>query len=418
MSRVGRPHIAWLVGLSSGVLPRTSLARAVKAYLSDREFHRPKECAYAKEAARTPGASGDGHGRGSLRSALLQTTVPAYRDRFVQRLLEESPSFDVWAGDEYFDPSIRLSPRAARVCRHLTNRFFLGRWIEWQQGAFSAARTARTVVLEMNPRILSNWPILIHRRMLGRRSVLWGHAWGRTGGNSKTFLARKTMMRLANAILVYTEREQAQLAPRISTPVFVAPNAVVSVDQWSSGYDGNPLNAVIVGRLVPAKKPALAMEAWLRVCGTLDSSARLVYVGDGPARKALEAKAARHKYVDRVRFMGEVTDRQTLNSVYADAFVTISPGYAGLSLTDSLGYGVPMLIADRERHAPEIALATEANSRFFTAGSAASLGQGILQFYRDRASWFSQRADIAAPVRRAYSIEAMVDGFLAAAEPH
>jgi glycosyltransferase involved in cell wall biosynthesis len=270
----------------------------------------------------------------------------------------------------------------------------------------------------MNPRILSNWPILVYRRMMGRRSVVWGHAWGRAGANSKTFLARITMMRLANAILVYTEREQAQLAARTSTPVFVAPNAVVSVDHWSSGYDGNPLNAVIVGRLVPAKKPALAMEAWLGVCGTLDSSARLVFVGDGPARKALEAKAAGHKYGDRVRFMGEVTDRKTLDSVYADAFVTISPGYAGLSLTDSLGYGVPMLIADREPHAPEIALATEANSRFFTAGSSASLGQGILQFYRDRASWFAQRADIASPVRRAYSIEAMVDGFLAAAEPH
>jgi glycosyltransferase involved in cell wall biosynthesis len=346
--------------------------------------------------------------------ALLQTTLPAYRDAFIRRLLAESPSSVVWAGHEYFDPSTRLSSFGASCSRRLKNRFLLDRRLEWQQGAFAAALAPSVVVLELNPRILSNWPILVCRRILGRRTVVWGHAWPRRGANSKSFLVRIPLLHLADGVLVYTEADRAQLESRVRTPVFVAPNAVVSSSQWPSTFDGNPINAVQVGRLVPSKKPHLTLEAWLSICSELEDSARLIFVGDGPDRESLERIAARHKFRDRVKFMGAVNDRAILSDVYASALVSISAGYAGLSLTDSLGYGVPMIIADKEPHAPEIVLASKSNSRFFEAGSASSLARELLQVFTNRESWVAKRPALAAEVRATYSIEAMVEGFLAA----
>jgi glycosyltransferase involved in cell wall biosynthesis len=274
---------------------------------------------------------------------LLQTTVPVYRDAFIRHLLAESPASTVWAGDEYFDPSVRISSYAARHCGRLVNRFFLGRRLAWQQGAFSAARGPATVVLEMNPRILSNWLILTYRRFLRRRTIVWGHAWPRQGPDSKTLLLRMALLRLADAALVYTERDRRDLAARVGIPVFVAPNAVVAASDWAAADHGVPTNIVQIGRLIPSKKPALTLEAWLSVCGALDASAKLIFVGDGPTRASLEAMVQRHEHGDRVEFMGEVTDRRALNDIYANALMSISAGYAGLSLTDSLGYGVPML---------------------------------------------------------------------------
>ena len=62
---------------------------------------------------------------------------------------------------------------------------------------------------------------------------------------------------------------------------------------------------------------------------------------------------------DRVRFAGHVSDFETLSSYYWNALVSVSPGYAGLSLIQSHWFGVPMIIARDEPHAPEIEAAIE-----------------------------------------------------------
>lgn len=47
-------------------------------------------------------------------------------------------------------------------------------------------------------------------------------------------------------------------------------------------------------------------------------------------------------------------NNEDIYDVYANALVSVSPGYVGLSLTQSLSFGVPMLIAIDEAHVPEI----------------------------------------------------------------
>lgn len=77
-----------------------------------------------------------------------------------------------------------------------------------------------------------------------------------------------------------------------------------------------------VGRLVPVKNVALAVEAIVSMRGALPT-ARLLVIGDGPERAHLERLAARAEATDLVRFMGHRDDVRDLLGA-SDALVITS----------------------------------------------------------------------------------------------
>jgi glycosyltransferase involved in cell wall biosynthesis len=348
------------------------------------------------------------------RLALVQTTMPSYRDGFVQELTKQAPGIEIWVGQEHFDPTVQLSQYIASVGKPLRNLFFLRRRLLWQLGAFRAAKRADTTILELNPRILSNWALLAYRKLCGRRSVLWGHAWPRGGSRSRSAFLRRWMLQLADAGIAYTERDQWELSRYASVPIFLAANAVASRN-IPLLEDTHPVNVIQIGRLVASKKPALTLDAWLKIYDRLDPLSCLVFVGDGPLRAELESSLQDTRAPARVSFVGEVTDRTVLAELFGRSFVSVSAGYAGLSVTESLSHGVPIVIADKEPHAPEVALATKKNSHFFAADSSDALADCILEIFRDRQHWIAKRREISSAALSLYSIEAMAQGFLAAA---
>jgi glycosyltransferase involved in cell wall biosynthesis len=346
--------------------------------------------------------------------ALLQSTMPSYRDEFVREVIKQAPDLEIWIGQEHFDSTVTLSQYIALMGKPLRNRFLLKRRLLWQVGAFRAARDAHTAILELNPRVLSNWAILVYRRLLGGRSVLWGHAWPRSGSNSRSAFLRLWMLRLADAGLAYTQQDQKELSRSTGRPIYLAANAVAS-REFSLLKDDRPINVVQIGRLVTSKKPELTLDAWLRVYDRLDPQSCLIFVGDGPLRSELESAFHQRPASARVSFVGEITDRSALAELFGHAFVSVSAGYAGLSVTESLSHGVPIIIADKEPHAPEVALASKENSRYFTAGSSQALADCILEIFRDRQHWIAKRQEISSTTLSRYSTEAMAQGFLAAA---
>ena len=114
---------------------------------------------------------------------------------------------------------------------------------------------------------------------------------------------------------------------------------------------------------------------------------------------------------DRVHFAGTVTEIESLRPYYEGAFLSVSPGFVGLSLIQSLAFGVPMLIADSEPHAPEIEAADANNSMRFRARNARSLSEGVVHLFNRRSHWAGQRQRIAAECQAKYTYDAMVDAF-------
>ena len=133
-------------------------------------------------------------------------------------------------------------------------------------------------------------------------------------------------------------------------------------------------NFIYVGRLIQEKKPRLLIEAFERASRNLPANTRLIIGGDGPERTSLEATCRTCACRDRVEFTGHVSDRHELLKLYSSAIASVSPGYVGLSVTQSFSHGVPMIIAKEEPHSPEIEAAIEGeNCVFFASDDADDL---------------------------------------------
>jgi glycosyltransferase involved in cell wall biosynthesis len=353
--------------------------------------------------------------------ALLQTLAPDYRRPvFAELEAATKGDFHLYSGLEYFDETVKAAPQ---VVDHtaVRNRFLLGRRLSWQTGMWLPLLKADVAILEFNPRILSNWGLLLARRVLGKRTVLWGHAWPRRGRRTRSLPIRHAMVMLADGLLVYTEsqaRELRQVLPKVRiTP---APNALYKRSDMlgdSSLTEPSPATDFIyVGRLVEAKKPGLLLEAYRRAAERLPTTCRLVFVGDGPLRSELEQSTA--ELGSRVHFAGHVSDFETLRGLYGRSLASVSPGYVGLSITQSFAFGVPMLIARNEPHAPEIEAAIEgANAAFFNESDADALAQLLVETWQQRDTWLKRRNEIRRDCAERYSVELMAARMLSACFP-
>ena len=339
----------------------------------------------------------------------MQTCLPDYRQRFVTELERRlGPDLRVLVGTDHFDGTSTSAVDGPSVSATDRNVFLLGHRLLWQRGVVGPGVRAGTVVVELNPRILSSGVVLLARRLLGRRTVVWGHLRGRGGGEP----LRGLMRRAADAVVVYTETERRELAAeRPATFVVAAPNALYSAESMRSAGGGPDL--LWVGRMVPAKKPELAVRGFAAALDRLPRECRLVLAGDGPSAPAVRRLVGELGLSGRVLLPGHVPPDRT-GAAFATAAASVCTGYVGLNLVQSLGFGVPVLYALDEPHSPEVEAATPANSMGFASDDPGALAAAMVAVFDGSAGWSNDRDGIAARCRRTYSVEAMVDGFLTA----
>jgi len=345
------------------------------------------------------------------RVVFVQTAVPDYRTRFYEDLAGQIDSFTLISGADDWSPDIGHIETVPSA--HVRNRYLPGRRLLWQSGVLRATASADVVVVSLNPRVVSSWIVLARRRLRGKPTLVWGHAWPRGGRAGRSDRIRDVFRRLASTVVVYTETEARELrAHRPGADVVAAPNALYRSAEIAPAHAEVATDILFVGRLNPTKKPFLLLEGFVLAAPRLPDDVRLLFVGDGPQRDAVEQRAAEAGLRERVVFTGHVSDVEHLRALYGRAIVAVSPGYVGLSLTQCLGYGIPMLIARDEPHSPEIeALVEGENGSLFPSDAPAALAESLVATVADRAAWLERRDAIAATVRSRYTIELMAGAF-------
>jgi glycosyltransferase involved in cell wall biosynthesis len=343
---------------------------------------------------------------------LVQTVAPEYR-QIPFKLLKDrcGGELQIFVGQSYFNENIQTGVSLDDTLVPLRNHFLFWRRLEWQSGVLRGALAAPSVILEFNPRIISNWVILLIRRLLKRRTALWGHSWSRRGDQYWTEHVRHAMRLLAYETVVYTDNQRNELAhryPRLR--VASAPNALYSSkDIAAAELARGDLDFIYVGRMDIDKRPALLLDAFREAVGR-GLTANLVFVGEGSEMQYLKNQATSYNLSNRVTFTGTINDQNQLRYFYERAIASVSPGYVGLSLIQSLSFGVPMLIAADEAHSPEIAAAKDGeNCIFFAEGNEYSLAEGLLGMEENKITWLRKRTGIAKECRDNYSAELMAD---------
>ena len=348
-----------------------------------------------------------------MKVILLQSAIADYRQNFLEVLVERlGRDLVVFTGAEHFEGTTKTDVSLGEHLRYVTNHYLLGRKLLFQTGMWRPALEADVAILELNPRILSVWLLLLLRKALGKRSLLWGHAWPREGRHKKTDHVRNLMRRLGDAIIVYTDTQARELRERMpDKPISSAPNAMYFRSMMGVTADtAGVSNIIYVGRLVATKKPMLLLEAFAAVAQELPADCKLLFVGDGPLMFDLKLRARELQVESRVVFEGHISDVEKLRELYDTAIVSVSPGYVGLSIVQSFAFGVPMIVARDEPHAPEIeALMEGANGRTFTSDSVSDLSEALLAFVRDRDVWIERRTSIMRDCVERYSVESMAE---------
>lgn len=327
------------------------------------------------------------------------------KERFGQEL-------SIFAGDSTPDAAIPLVGVHDLEQVRLHNRFHarqvLTQHIPWRQYL-----AADVLLLDLNPRMPYIWVLLCLRRLMMKRTVLWGHLWPRAGRYSKSSFVRSLMRRMASTVLTYTQsqaRELVSIQPRAH--VVAAPNALFSRRHFVFDTGQTRDSVIYVGRLQASKKPMLLLQAF-EIVHRVQSHIRLVIVGDGEQLSDLRSQAECSSAHEQIEFHGYVDDYRVLRTLYGKAFVSSSPGYVGLSVTQSLSFGVPMVIARDEPHAPEIEAAVEGeNSVFFESNDPIALANAILKVLHDATEWQRRGPDIARITADKYSVEIMAKGVI------
>ena len=133
------------------------------------------------------------------------------------------------------------------------------------------------------------------------------------------------------------------------------------------GLPNGPL-ALYVGRLAAEKEVSLLLSAWPEV--ERRTGARLVLVGDGPARRSLRASAGGQRAI----WVPFESDRDRLADLFAAVEFCVSPGSLetfGLTALEAFASGTPVLSADRGGVAENVGLSN--GGRLFAAGDRGSL---------------------------------------------
>ena len=285
--------------------------------------------------------------------ALQQRVLTAYRAPFFSCLAQACEGgLSVCAGLPRLEESIAVTDQipfanfTAIENIHLLNGAL---YLCYQRGLSAWLEACRpdALIVEANPRYLATPAVVRWMKNRGRPVLGWGLGapplYGPLSSLRKS--RRISFLRQFDGLLTYSRRGADEFAA-LGFPadkIFVAPNAAAArpsqpMPSRPVKSDGK-LSALFVGRLQARKRVDLLLQA----CAALPSNLqpRLVIVGDGPERNALEALAktiyplaefpgARHGAELAVYFFA------------ADLFVL--PGTGGLAVQEAMSHGLPIIM--------------------------------------------------------------------------
>lgn len=227
------------------------------------------------------------------------------------------------------------------------------RWVGpflWQRGLLSLARRRWDHVIFLgDSAFLSTWVATLLLRFRGIPVGYWTIGWHRPETGLRR-MYRLAFYRLADRLYLYGDVGR-QLGTEMGYPA-----SKMGVIYNSSGGPRDRAETLTLGRpdldqpvlcavirLNPGKRLDLLIDA-AAIVRRRGRAVRVEIAGEGPERERLEARA-RDLDVPLVMH-GAVYDSEQLAQIYRRSSVTVIPSLAGLSVTQSLRFGRPVITHD------------------------------------------------------------------------
>ena len=295
------------------------------------------------------------------------------------------------------------------------------------------------VLLEHGASLDFAWTMLVTKSWVGAPHVLWTHGMNRRDlfkrSGSLASAARWVQLQLADGILCYDSSSAASLRARLPRKTIgVAPNSTDTADlarrrRLLSG-EREALRrrfgmkakyyVVTLGRLIRSK----AFHVATRVVSILrrkELDVGLIVVGDGPEMQTIREGAKGQGLVlgQNCHLLGEVTDPQQLVEALVCADICVNPGTLGLSVTDCMAAGVPIValspLENGPYHGPELTYVEEGTSGWLVMEhTEEALSQAVEHYLRLPSTSRMEHEEYCITfAEQRLGIEKLVDGMMA-----
>jgi glycosyltransferase involved in cell wall biosynthesis len=227
------------------------------------------------------------------------------------------------------------------------------------------AFTCDLLILEQATKNLESYLLFTIRRVLRKRTCLWGHGYTITKRQSKLQLRLQAwMMVRSHWLFAYTESSASRgiAIGADSRRLTVLNNSIdstglrLALDSCEHPRRQNTWNALYIGALTPDKKIDVLLEIAEKVYSE-DARFRLLIGGSGPSEHLL--------YNPRlgafVKYLGHLDENGKAKAA-AQSEVLLMPGRVGLISVDAFALRLPILTLASSQHAPEFEYLNESNS--------------------------------------------------------
>ena len=385
---------------------------------------------------------------------IQQLVAPAYRNDFFAAIQERSDyHVEVHASQNAINQPASIAADEAKFrlefhpCRSLAS----GR-LYWQSAMAipKSFHKGDVLVFNSNPRILSNFVLLLSAKLRGCKIVSWNHFMSSSSGALSSRI-RKAMTKLvSDHYFVYVQGEANQMESlgydrsRITAlgNTINTANVREACHCWSSGDQASLPNNDLVQALRQRKSErlrkfaednSLADSFNLLFCGRITKKTRLnillegfasfrtsaarktklIIIGDGEEQAYGRQLAKKLDIESAVLWVGAVFDEVDLAPWFLNADLFVYPGAIGLSLNHAMAYGLPVVTHDNPANQmPEFFYLKEGENGFlFQEENADSLTKKLLEAMgHDQLEVVSSNAS--RQIMEKYTFDNMVNNFI------
>lgn len=199
-----------------------------------------------------------------------------------------------------------------------------------------------TIIAMFDVRWISN--MLAMRQVSPNKQFIWWGPWF-TG----RYFADKMKVRIAykscKMIFYCNEARDTFINAGVFPEKLFVANNTIHVEKREECYK-NPIkdSLVFVGTFDRRKQNELLIDCFKNIATNISDEIKLILIGSGEHRDELNDKVCHNSVLsERVIFPGKIIDPTRLLEYYKKAIASVSFGQAGLSVLQSLGYGVPFI---------------------------------------------------------------------------
>lgn len=272
--------------------------------------------------------------------------------------------------------------------KYKSMRVFGGKILIYQIPLMVYFKTDLLILVQSNSNIL-NFPIILFRKLLGKKTALWGHDknYQLKKASISTYLAeayRKFVNNSADFWFSYTKITSENLIMGgYSKGKIQTINNSIPIDETFSEYNNRDrsdiINILFCGSIYEEKN----VDYVLQLASKLSSERfKFMIAGDGPSAISLRNQA-KFMQLKNVQFIGRV-EGKTKSDLFSKSHFTILPGLVGLGILESFYFQSPLLTTRSAFHSPEIAYFDNQKNGLFLSSNLDEAAQELISLVQDK----------------------------------